>query len=205
MTIPLRWLKTALLAAAWLLGAECVPAGAQTPDSIVRLVCRYAKENTTSLKGEEQNVYVKYDFRTMRRNPTLILVPTMYAIARGTRNYTGETYGRILFKEGGDYEIKPQIAVGTISSYRKIMPHLVKLLTPDIYGVTLLGQYMLSPFHPDNTRFYRYHIVPSHCASTPRPTTPSSSRVRPKWTPPPDESCRPGSTAHTTSHPSSAT
>lgn len=161
MTIPLRWLKTALLAAAWLLGAECVPAGAQTPDSIVRLVCRYAKENTTSLKGEEQNVYVKYDFRTMRRNPTLILVPTMYAIARGTRNYTGETYGRILFKEGGDYEIKPQIAVGTISSYRKIMPHLVKLLTPDIYGVTLLGQYMLSPFHPDNTRFYRYRIVRS--------------------------------------------
>ncbi len=118
----------------------------------------YAMAYATPICNEERNLYFKYDFRTARRNPALMLVPTMYAIARGKRNYTGETYGRIKFTDVGDYLLKSQVTVGTIRNHRKIMPIMVQYITPDLYGNTLIGNFLLSPFSRDNRKFYTYKV-----------------------------------------------
>lgn len=65
----------------------------------------YKRNLAPSISGFTDDFYLKYSFRTVRRNPTLIFVPTMYSIARGNRNYIGENIGRISFKAIDDYRI----------------------------------------------------------------------------------------------------
>ena len=127
-------------------------------DSLLQRIFGYEGNYGQTMDGTERNFYMKYDYRTMRRNFTLMMVPNMYPISRGNRNYTGETYGRIRFHSDGNHELNSQVAVGTIGHYKKIFPVLVGYITPKLYQPTLIGDFVLSPFHADNKRFYRYQL-----------------------------------------------
>lgn len=119
----------------------------------------YKKNFLQKVPDSTQNVYLRYSFRTLKRNPTLFLVPTMYTIAKGAREYIGETYGKITFHGIDNYDIKSQVSTGNISSYRKIMPKMLGYLTPNIYEVSLFRKNILSPFNYSNRHFYKYSIT----------------------------------------------
>ncbi len=128
-------------------------------DSLIfNKVFSYKRNYTEPIKGEEYGIYLKYSFKTQRRNPTLFLIPTMYTIAKGERHYIGETYGKIVFNNIVNYEIKPQIAIGNISHYRKIMPVIFKYTIPQLYEMSLFNDKVLSPFNYNNRKFYKYII-----------------------------------------------
>lgn len=112
-------------------------------------------KNITDSTG---NIYLKYSFNTIKRNPTLFLIPTMYTIAKGRRDYVGETYGRITFKDINKYDIKRQIVVGSLSNYRRTMPIMLDYVLPNLYDVSLFDEHILSPFNSVNRRYYRYYI-----------------------------------------------
>ncbi len=129
------------------------------PDSLVlEKVFSYKRNYSESIEGSTYNIYMKYSFNTIKRNPTLFLIPTMYTIARGSHNYLGETYGQILFKDIEHYDIKRQIAIGNIPHHRKTMPIMFTYTIPNVYGISLFGGKILSPFNEANRSFYRYQI-----------------------------------------------
>lgn len=112
-----------------------------------------------------RQIYLKHTFKSLRRNPTLFLVPTMYSIAKGKRDYIRETYGiaHICGAEIVDYD--PRLITGTIRKNRQAMPIVINYVMPDLYSELLFGDNVLSPFHKDNARFYEYNWSP-HSDST---------------------------------------
>lgn len=130
-----------------------------TADSLVMdRLFSYKRNLAPSISGFTDDFYLKYSFRTVRRNPTLIFVPTMYSIARGNRNYIGENIGRISFKAIDDYRIDQKTLKSTIPHNRKAMDVMMRFIIPNLYGISLFDKYMLSPFNYSNRIFYRYRI-----------------------------------------------
>ena len=103
------------------------------------------------------NVYIKHLYRTHRRNATLWVVPSMYAIARGERSFVSEQYGRYLFIDGIDgYKQYNQVYYTTIPHQRRTMSVLLDFVTPNLYDATLYDDHVLSPFSRENSVFYKY-------------------------------------------------
>lgn len=140
----------------------CVPGivfGDVPPDSLLLdKVFAYRRAYSSNPTGYERNIYMKFTFHTLRRNPTLMLVPTLYHISKGNRNFIGEMYGKISFNGISDYHITRQVDVSTIPHHSNTMPTMINYLVPNIYGITLFQGYMLSPFHKSNRMFYQYSI-----------------------------------------------
>lgn len=103
--------------------------------------------------------YTKYSISTDRRNFLLLAVPTMYIVAHGgERNHLGESYDKVTVDEKKIAKVTRMLQRTTIPHNRKTMPVLLKYLTPNVYGVTLFNDFILSPFNRNNRRFYRYHV-----------------------------------------------
>lgn len=130
----------------------------QQDSLVLGKVFSYRRNYAESIEGATCNIYMKYGFNTIKRNPTLFLIPTMYTIAKGSHNYLGETYGQIQFKDIEHYDIKRQIAIGNIPHHRKTMPIMFTYTIPNIYGISLFGGRILSPFNEANRQFYKYQI-----------------------------------------------
>ncbi|MBR4921187.1 MAG: hypothetical protein IKZ62_07725 [Prevotella sp.] len=125
---------------------------------ILNKIWEYRRNFAHDVEGETPNVYMRYTINTERRNPTLFLVPTLYSIAKGDRKFISESYGKFLFDDEYNYDIKRQIISGTIPHNRQVSSTLIKYLTPNIYGMTLYKDHQLSPFHRTNRKYYRYKI-----------------------------------------------
>ncbi len=118
-----------------------------------------------------RNVHLKYNYHTQRRNLILFFIPTMYTIAKGDRDYSGETFGKIRFSDDGEdnfgflrrgsrgispYEIEQLVVSGNARNHKRTMPRLLKFIMPNLYGETVFDNEILSPFHPSNRRFYTF-------------------------------------------------
>lgn len=128
---------------------------------VVERMFSYKRNFTSTTNGTTGNAYIKYNFRTIKRNPTLLLIPTMYYIAKGRRNYIGEVYGKITYNDFGNFGMNRQVFVSTIPHNHKTMPTVIQYISPNIYGVSIYKDQLLSPFNRSNRFFYRYRISPS--------------------------------------------
>ena len=123
----------------------------------LNLIFSYRDKHIVTRDTTETQVYLKHTFKTIgKRNVTLMLVPSMYSIAKGHRNYIGETIGRARVLGHRIIDMTPQLTISTIRKNRKVMPVIIEYATPNIYGEQLFGDNVLSPFYKNNARYYRY-------------------------------------------------
>lgn len=123
----------------------------------LNLIFSYRDKHIVTRDTTETQVYLKHTFKTIgKRNATLMLVPSMYSIAKGHRNYIGETIGRARVLGHRIIDMTPQLTITTIRKNRKVMPVIIDYATPNIYGEQLFGDNVLSPFYKNNARYYRY-------------------------------------------------
>lgn len=116
-----------------------------------------AQANDTT-KG---NLYLKFNLDVKRRNVLLMLVPRLYAIANGDRYYVGEAYGDYAYnKRKHKMDYREKLRIGTIKHQSTVFPNQLDYINPHIYDETLFNEYILSPFHPENKRFYKYTSMP---------------------------------------------
>ena len=125
---------------------------------VVDRLFAYKRNFAPNIDGVSETFYLKYTYRTARRNPTLFFVPSMYSIAKGSRDYIGENIGKITFRSIDDFKIEQKTIKSTVPHNRQAMDVMMKSLIPDLYGVSLFGGYMLSPFNYSNRIFYRYRV-----------------------------------------------
>lgn len=132
----------------------------RTADSLlINRIWDFSRNYSEPVNGVEQNLYLRYTFGSQRRNPTLYLVPTMYTIAKGERDYIGESYCRIKYTTPSDYDLHRQVVCGTIPRNRFTMSAIVHYITPNIYGISIYPESLLSPFHRSNRFYYKYRVV----------------------------------------------
>lgn len=131
---------------------------AGTPDDslVLARVFSFKLNGSHAVDGFQSNVYIKHLYQTHRRNFTLWAVPSMYAIARGQREFVSEQYSRLTWDSAGNHQNIRQVYYTTIPHNRRTMPTLLEFITPSIYDETIYGDHILSPFHRTNLPFYRY-------------------------------------------------
>ena len=88
-----------------------------------------------------------------------MVIPTMYSIAKGDRDYIGEAYTKLRHQGTSNFDFKRQVYCSTIPHQRDVMPILFELITPNLYGVQLYPNRILSPFHRSNRYFYKYRVI----------------------------------------------
>ena len=134
---------------------------AKKDSTLLGRIWNYQRNYSQPISGLTQNVYLCYGFKTERRNPTLFLVPTMYVIAKGDRQYVGESYCKVKFQNLDKYDLQRQVVSGTIPRQRTAMPAMLQSITPNFYDDTIYPDYLLSPFHRTNRHRYTYTISDS--------------------------------------------
>lgn len=131
----------------------------RTVDSIlINRMWNYYEHSEKIVDGEK-NVYIKCHISTKRRNALLWVIPTMYSIAKGDRDYIGEAYTKLRHHGASSFDIKRQVFCSTVPHQRDVMPAIYEFITPNLYAVQLYPDGVLSPFHRTNRFFYKYRVT----------------------------------------------
>lgn len=131
-------------------------------DSVLQLIYAYAQTvDTTGMYAQPSYLYTRFQLRTNKRNASLMLVPTMYALAKSSgRNFFSEYYYRVDRHPGEETEYRRLLNVSTLPRRRTILPSALRFLHPNVYDECLFKGNILSPFHRKNHKYYTYRIVP---------------------------------------------
>ena len=126
--------------------------------TLITRVFQYGRQlENTSRPQDTAYAYTKFFLRVDRKNPTLLLVPSVYAIAhRVEREFVGESYYRLYQDDRQRQETGNVISTSTIPHNRRALSVMLKYLTPNIYSETIIDNTLISPFHANNHRFYHY-------------------------------------------------
>jgi hypothetical protein len=141
-----------------------LPAGGATITSAKELIYRifdYTRSiDSTVNVGYTSYAYTRANLRIDRKNPTLLLVPSVYAIAhRGQREYLTENYVQVTIDSAGTPQSRNLLSLTTVPHRHRTMTSLLKYLTPRIYDETIIDDYILSPFNRINRKLYRYQVA----------------------------------------------
>lgn len=130
--------------------------------TLIERVFRYGEQVEATFQLQDTSyAYTKFYLRVDRKNPTLMLVPSVYAIAhRAEREFVGESYNKFYQDRDHHYESENLINLTTIPHKRRAFDVMLKYLTPNIYQETIIDNTIISPFHAANNRFYHYKTSP---------------------------------------------
>lgn len=106
------------------------------------------------------DAYVKYKLNTEKRNFMLAVIPTMYYISKGNRQYIGEVYNSMELSARGMKRAKVKVNVGTIPGNKSVMDINNMFLLPRPYSVKLIENNLISPFCRQNRKLYKYCVTP---------------------------------------------
>lgn len=141
----------------WLALATATARKHPVPDIVQRVFDYASAIDTTAQVGRTSYAYTRFRLNVERKNPTLLLVPSVYAIAhRKQREYVGETYHRVTMRRFHDSRVETLLRTTTVPHRHSTMTNVAKYLRPEIYDETVIEDYLLSPFHRNNRNFYRY-------------------------------------------------
>lgn len=128
--------------------------------AVLHRLFEYRTHVDGNVHGTSTNVYSRFTLHTESRNALLLSVPAIYALSRtSNREFIGESYSRIVFRDIGLYDQFRQVVVGTVPRYRSMLPTLVQYFTPNLYEMTFVEGQLLSPFHRDNRQLYNYSFL----------------------------------------------
>ncbi len=132
-------------------------------DSVLNRIYAYASQlDTTAKMPKVSYSYTKFKLRTNKRNATLMLVPSMYAVAHGVgREFFGEYYNKVTLDEQQKPDFHRILYVSTVPHRESPMLSAVfRYMVPTVYDENLYQDNILSPFHPNNRKFYSYRVTP---------------------------------------------
>lgn len=163
-----RWLTVCIL---MLLSLQA-GAVSRSKRSLLWRIHTYAATRDTVNAPKQTFAYARATIRVEKRNPILWAVPSAYFIARGNkRQFLTESYSKLTFRNYNDFDVKSINRITNIPGYHRTLPSFNRYMTPTVYSETLIGNTILSPFHPltsdsINTRSARYAVTPLSSAST---------------------------------------
>lgn len=126
---------------------------------VMNRVWNYHQQVKMDVNGVESNTYLIYTIKEKRRNFLLWLIPSMYSVAHGDKEYVGEAYGKMQYRSLYDYNFVRQVKSGTVPHHRKPLPPLFEMIVPNVYGEHIYRDRLLSPFHYHNRRCYIYRVI----------------------------------------------
>lgn len=105
------------------------------------------------------NLYVRYKIHVEKRNPTLLVVPSMYPVANGERQFAGESFSELKIYKGKTTKLSVLASKGNIPQNKKVFSIMKTLFVPNVYAETIYNGFILSPCNFHNKRLYKYIIA----------------------------------------------
>ena len=106
--------------------------------------------------GESRTAYIQYRYNTIKRNALLLMVPRLFDIAHGRREYAGEVIIKAKKRDNRTFDLVKQLDVSTVPHHTDVLPSIQTYLKPDIYNEKVFIDRIMSPFNYDNRVFYKY-------------------------------------------------
>ena len=158
-----------MLLLSMLMLAPAAPSFAKKERKIVllRRIHTYAATiDTTVDSSREAFSYSRSVINVERRNSLLMTVPSCFAVARSKdRSFLTECYSNVKMMHYDEAITTPLIRITTFPKGKHALDGFSRYLTPTVYGEYILGNMLISPFHPRNARFYTYHVDVIHRGS----------------------------------------
>lgn len=157
--------KICILLCLWIFSSHLPLCGRVVTDSLIlSRIFNVAECGETldenSVDSLEEYSYSRYFFQIKKRNLTLLVVPSLFAIANsGKRMYISESFDKMLRTKEGYRQIESVIEYSNMQLSSKIMPLILNYLQPQIYRVTMIQDFLLSPFNRQNKKFYQYKMM----------------------------------------------
>lgn len=159
MKRPRSNIRILIIVLGFLMGMPSTLFSKSQKDSLVlQRLFSYAGNDTVVGEGYRTHFYMKRHFSVERRNITLWAIPRMYALARGERQYETQSEGTITFQKRHQYDIDVEDRQSTVPYGEHPIP-TDPFLTPNLYAPLIIDGEILSPFHKDNERYYRYQLL----------------------------------------------
>lgn len=161
MTKHIYFIILCLLLMPWEGHAKRVTPKDALRDSVLQRIYTYVERtDTTGLRQHISYNYTKFQMRTNRSNLTLLMVPTMYAVAKSSgKKFLGEYYTQVTIDKNAKFKTHRLLNINTIPHRRNAMPSVLNYLTPNIYGEQLFQENILSPFNRKNKKFYSFFLT----------------------------------------------
>lgn len=145
------------------LTALCIPPnafGSLSVDSVIKRITLY-HDSVSQCPSQKvtTNIYAGFHINVDKRNSTMMLIPSMYSIAKGDREYVTEFYTTLTLEGGKVKEVDTKVSTGTVPKNRDVMTIMKQFALPTIYSETIYGEYLLSPCNKYNRKVYRYRIT----------------------------------------------
>ena len=128
-------------------------------DSIMNQVLVRAPMYREIVKSYEAELYVKSIIDIKRKNHLLKVVPSMFYLQKGMKQYIVETLDSVRFESPNILNIKQLASCGTAKHYKSLSTQLVRNLRINIYNSSLLPDKFLSPLAENARSYYRYELV----------------------------------------------
>ena len=137
-----------------------VVSGRERKTNVDNLLLNRIFDNGDSLlqSRNDTSLYIYHNFRIdiKKRNFILKLLPSMYPIARGRREYKGERLFRLIMSNGKIQDLRSVRSGGNVPRNKDVVSLMKVLLQPRIYDATIFDRFLLSPFERTNRSFYKY-------------------------------------------------
>ena len=137
-----------------------VVSGRERKTNVDNLLLDRIFDNGDSLlqSRNDTSLYIYHNFRIdiKKRNFILKLLPSMYPIARGRREYKGERLFRLIMSNGKIQDLRYMRSGGNVPRNKDVVSLMKVLLQPRIYDATIFDRFLLSPFERTNRSFYKY-------------------------------------------------
>lgn len=129
-------------------------------DPVIERMLGYRATVDTTTEGHHTTAYMKYQVKTDHRNVLLLAVPQLYNFAQDDRrDIVGEYLVDLTYHDKEPCDARLIARTSTIRRHRTMLPDVYDFLTPNIYNTTIFYDRLLSPFHPNNRRCYRYEVM----------------------------------------------
>lgn len=127
-----------------------------TSDNILKVISEYRNK---ILKNKRDSIYLyldtEYVINVKKRNLVMKILPSMYPLAQGPRNYNGMSTSKLFLLKDKIQDINIESYEGNIPN-KEVISIIKNLFFPCVYNPTIFGEFILSPCHSCNRWLYKY-------------------------------------------------
>ena len=154
------------------------------PDGYISLENIFRNSDALQFQNKEKErdtsfyIHSKFNVEINKRNLILRLIPSMYYMSKGNRNYEGEKTCKIIMLNGNDVKVDVINSYGNIATTKEMLSITKILLNPRIYDETMFEEFILSPFCRKNKSLYKYKFASIEANSVRIAFTPRFSNIQ---------------------------
>lgn len=130
----------------------------QLEDAILKNMIFYAPFYEKIVDDYTGEVYMKGRINVVKKNPLIRVIPSMFRMEKGIREYMAEALADIHYTAPDLYDVKMKAISGTFPTNKGISTDIQNFFRINVYSSSLLSNKLYSPLAENGPKYYRYYL-----------------------------------------------